>query len=64
MIETFKSAHKSDFAYIRDAQPDTFDALICAFVAWLYHFSPLALAQPPADIDPIEGWVFATADGL
>jgi len=64
MIASLKDKNRSDFANIFEDQPDIFDALICAFVAWLYSYSPKELAHPPAFIDPIEGWVFAPRDSL
>ncbi|MCS3429488.1 hypothetical protein [Klebsiella sp. BIGb0407] len=43
---------------------DHCDALICALTGWLYFFSPEKLIQPTVDLDPIEGWIFAPADGI
>lgn len=43
---------------------DHYDALVCALTGWLYFFDPEKLIQPTTDIDPIEGWIFAPADGI
>nr|WP_255775452.1 hypothetical protein [Microbulbifer sediminum] len=43
---------------------DKRDALLCALVAWLYHFQPEALYQPDEATPAAEGWIFAPRDAL
>lgn len=43
---------------------DAQDALTCALLAWAFEHRPQWLAQPMADIDPVEGWIFVPEDGL
>lgn len=43
---------------------DQRDALVCALIAWVFHFQPELLAQPGSEAPEREGWIFVPADGL
>ncbi|AOS96150.1 hypothetical protein AUP74_00681 [Microbulbifer aggregans] len=43
---------------------DERDALLCALVAWLYHFQPDDLFQPDVATPSGEGWIFVPRDAL
>ncbi|MDT4850867.1 hypothetical protein FQZ97_850320 [compost metagenome] len=41
---------------------DQRDALTCALIAWLFHFTPEQLVHPASEIPVREGWIFAPLD--
>lgn len=43
---------------------DMDDALTCALLAWIFCYQPERLAQPDAEVDQKEGWIFVPTDGL
>ncbi|MEI7252159.1 hypothetical protein [Pectobacterium versatile] len=76
-IESYPSAckrsalMKSLVARVMQREPsDSFphqdhkDALICALTGWLFRFRPETLVTPSEHVDPMEGWIFAPADGM